>query len=543
MDSIRITGITAAGTHGVLDFEHKRAQTFVVDATLFLDLSAAGRTDALADTVDYGRIAKGVVAIIEGEHVDLIEKLAQRIADMILEFPEVAQTQVTVHKPGAPITVPFADVSVTIERGREIHHAVVALGGNLGDVEETLRDAVRRIDSLSGTQVSGVSPLYRTAAWGMPEGTPAFLNAVVTVRTRLTAEELLDGLHAIEAAHGRTREEHWGNRTLDLDIIDFDGRQSDDPDLTLPHPRAWQRAFVLVPWAALDPSADLPGLHGGPVSELAEGMLAEAAGDNASDGNDAEPPVELVARDWMSTNLGNAASSSHAAAHGRTDSAAAVPSAAAKDVTASKTGSTGREAANGKTVEACGPVKAGGGPAGSSGYAADAAPAVVSRRAIISMDSTDPQAERLFREAIVAVDSIPGNQVEGISPLYHVSHFEGPDAMAAVMQISSRLSAPELIGALGDIESTHDKALDLDLVDMEGVVCDEPHARVPWPTAREHAAVLAPWLDMDPDARLGKDPVSYLLALAPDADRVGLLSADWILGALPNNPHLSGGTA
>ena len=99
MDQIRLTGIRATGKHGVLDFEHERAQTFVVDATLFLDLAAAGRSDDLNDTVDYGAIAKGIVAIIEGEHVDLIEKLANRIVGMILGFPAVCRTQVTVHKP------------------------------------------------------------------------------------------------------------------------------------------------------------------------------------------------------------------------------------------------------------------------------------------------------------------------------------------------------------------------------------------------------------------------------------------------------------
>lgn len=71
---------------------------------------------------------------------------------------------------------------------------------------------------------------------------------------------------------------------------------------------------------------------------------------------------------------------------------------------------------------------------------------------------------------------------------------------------------------------------DLDLIDMEGVTCDEPDCKVPWPTARNHAAVLAPWLDMDPDARLGKDPVSFLLAMAPDTAQVGLLTDNWIIG-------------
>ena len=293
MDQIRLTGVRAVGKHGVLDFEHERAQTFVVDATLFLDLAPAGHSDDLHDTVDYGAIAKGIVAIIEGDHVDLIEKLVDRIASMILEYPAVARTQVTVHKPSAPIVVPFDDVSVTVERSREttsaasqVHHAIIAMGGNQGDVVATLRDAVRSIDGLASTQVTGISPLYRTDAWGMPDGTPDFYNAVVSVTTKLSAMELLRGLQRIEAEHGRVRTDHWTSRTLDLDIIDFDGQSSDDPDLTLPHPRAWQRAFVLGPWLALEPDAELPGEHAGSVAQL----LHESTD---------RDHIDEIADDWM----------------------------------------------------------------------------------------------------------------------------------------------------------------------------------------------------------------------------------------------------
>lgn len=157
-------------------------------------------------------------------------------------------------------------------------------------------------------------------------------------------------------------------------------------------------------------------------------------------------------------------------------------------------------------------------------------PGTAWHRAVVSLDSTLPEAERLFRSAIVSLDAIPGNEIEGISPLYHVSNFDGPDAMAAVVQLHTRLDARSLIGALGTIEVAHADQLDLDLVDMEGVVSDEPDCRVPWPSAAQRAQVLAPWFDMDPDARLGGDPVSFLLAMAPDAGRVGVLSDDWILG-------------
>lgn len=147
------------------------------------------------------------------------------------------------------------------------------------------------------------------------------------------------------------------------------------------------------------------------------------------------------------------------------------------------------------------------------------------------MDSTSTDAERLFREAIVAVDGLPGNQVDGISPLYHVSSFDGPDAMSAVIQIETKLGARALIAALGAIERTHDGAIDLGLVDMEHVTSDDPDCRVPWPSAKTRAAVLAPWMDMDPDATFDGDPVSFLLAMAPDAGMVGQLSDDWIIGA------------
>ena len=501
MDQIRLTGVRSVGKHGVLDFEHERAQTFVVDATLFLDLAPAGHSDDLHDTVDYGAIAKGIVAIIEGDHVDLIEKLADRIASMILEYPAVSRTQVTVHKPSAPIVVPFDDVSVTVERSREtasaasqVHHAVIAMGGNQGDMVATLRDAVRSIDGLASTQVTGVSPLYRTDAWGMPDGTPEFHNAVVSVNTRLSALELLRGLQRIEADHGRVRTDHWTSRTLDLDIIDFDGQESQDPDLTLPHPRAWQRAFVLGPWLALEPDAELTGDHAGSVAQL----LHESTD---------RDHIDEIADDWM---VGGSVGDGIADHADDTDNADDMgESYSAIDASDLPEGTAAAKAAASASVQS--------GPA--------------SRRAVISLDSPSTKAEQQFRMAIVALDGIPGNQVEGISPLYHVSQLDGlPDKMAAVMQISTRMGARDLIETLGNVEASISGDLDLDLIDMEGVTCDEPDCKVPWPTARNHAAVLAPWLDMDPDARLGKDPVSFLLAMAPDTAQVGLLTDNWIIG-------------
>lgn len=145
---------------------------------------------------------------------------------------------------------------------------VLALGANLGDPQATLRAAVVDLDRISGLQITDVSPLARTAAVGGPEQ-PDYLNAVVVARTNLAPRGLLHACQAIEYAHGRTREEHWGPRSLDIDIITYGPLTAAAEDLEVPHPRAHERAFVLEPWSQLKPDAVLPGLGGGPVAQLA----------------------------------------------------------------------------------------------------------------------------------------------------------------------------------------------------------------------------------------------------------------------------------
>jgi 2-amino-4-hydroxy-6-hydroxymethyldihydropteridine diphosphokinase len=146
---------------------------------------------------------------------------------------------------------------------------VLALGSNLGDRQDILQGAVDAIVGLPGVRVTAVSPVYETVPVGGP-AQPDYLNAIVLADAARPARELLDRLHEIEAAFDRVRMVRWGPRTLDIDVIDFGGERSDDPELTLPHPRAHERAFVLGPWRDVDPDAALPGR--GPVADL----LAEA---------------------------------------------------------------------------------------------------------------------------------------------------------------------------------------------------------------------------------------------------------------------------
>ncbi|MFD4993724.1 2-amino-4-hydroxy-6-hydroxymethyldihydropteridine diphosphokinase [Cellulosimicrobium cellulans] len=145
---------------------------------------------------------------------------------------------------------------------------VLALGANLGDAQQTLRDTITDLDRISGLEITEVSPLARTAAVGGPDQ-PDFLNTVLLARTRLSARDLLHACQAVEQAHGRVRDERWGPRTLDVDLIVYGTLTAVADDLELPHPRAHERAFVLEPWSQIDPDAVLPGLGGGPVAALA----------------------------------------------------------------------------------------------------------------------------------------------------------------------------------------------------------------------------------------------------------------------------------
>jgi len=258
-DRIALLGVAAVGHHGVLDVERHDGQPFVVDVVLELDLSTAGRSDSLADTVSYAEVAGDVMARITGAPVDLLERLAELIADDVLTRPLVDAVEVTVHKPQAPVGHPFSDVSVQIRRERGVP-VVLALGANLGDAFAVLTESVKDIAAIPGVRVTAVSPLVKTEPVGGPEQ-PGYLNAVLVGTTTMRSVELLQALHAVEARHGRTREVRWGARTLDVDLIQLGTpgtsleTRSDDPTLTLPHPRAHERAFVLAPWAMVDPGA------------------------------------------------------------------------------------------------------------------------------------------------------------------------------------------------------------------------------------------------------------------------------------------------
>ena len=332
---IALKGLGALANHGVYDFERDRNQRFSADIVMWVE--TAGTADDIAATVSYADIADEAMAVLTGTAVDLIETLAETIASHVMSHEGVVGTEVTVHKPDAPIDHPFADVSVTGRAGQteamplslslkgiyeaedgsvltgeieayeraqapspaeqeqsgalptrrdvQAAHAapahdatrpehlrsrrvVLAIGGNLGDVPVTLMHTVEALSYMEGFQIDDVSPIMRTKPVLAPGQAPQpdYWNAVVVGSAIATPDELFAQTSRIERELGRERHERWGARTVDIDIIQIEGLASSDPVLTLPHPRAKERAFVLAPWILCEPDAVLEGV--GRVSDL-----------------------------------------------------------------------------------------------------------------------------------------------------------------------------------------------------------------------------------------------------------------------------------
>ncbi|HEX7277045.1 MAG TPA: 2-amino-4-hydroxy-6-hydroxymethyldihydropteridine diphosphokinase [Acidimicrobiales bacterium] len=261
-DRIELRGLRVLGVHGALPEEQDRAQPFEVDLDVDVDLSVAGSSDHLSDTVDYGAVTAVAAAVVGGERFRLLERLAERIASSVTEVdPRIRAVTVTVRKLRPPLPADLTSAGVRIRRepvtrtgagtpesvtGSRKRRALIGLGSNLGDRRGILRMAVASLPD-----VVAVSPVYETEPVGGPEGQPPYLNLVVELSTRRSARELLQIGQQLEAAAGRVRAERFGPRVLDVDILLVDDEIVDQPDLTVPHPRMHERRFVLAPLADL----------------------------------------------------------------------------------------------------------------------------------------------------------------------------------------------------------------------------------------------------------------------------------------------------
>ena len=249
MDKIIVSGIEFFGYHGVLESEKKNGQLFSVDCKITLDTSLCG--DVLNKTVNYSEVACFIAEFSKSNRYDLIETLANELAKNILvKFPKIDSITLTVHKPNAPIPTKFSDVTLTVTRGWNVCY--LAVGSNLGDREKNLDTVWSEIEK--NPYIKGIckSDYIETKPYGVTDQ-PDFLNGAVIIKTILTPNELLRFCSETEKLCGRVRTRHWGERTLDVDILMYGDAVIFTDDLKIPHPEMHKRAFVLEPLAQIEP--------------------------------------------------------------------------------------------------------------------------------------------------------------------------------------------------------------------------------------------------------------------------------------------------
>lgn len=249
MDVIRIDNLKVFAYHGVFEEEKKNGQFFYVNARLTSDLKKAGMTDSLPDSTHYGEVCLQIEKSLTRENYDLIERAAEKtIEDILVHFPLIQEVTLELRKPDAPIPMDFASVSVEITRGW--HKTYIAFGSNMGNKEAYIKEAIQEFQDSIYFRNMKVSEFFVSAPYGGVEQ-ENFVNGVLETETMLEPYELLDFLHELEAKANRVRKQHWGPRTLDLDIIFYDDLILDEEHLQIPHKDMKNRDFVLVPLAGL----------------------------------------------------------------------------------------------------------------------------------------------------------------------------------------------------------------------------------------------------------------------------------------------------
>lgn len=249
MDCIRIDNLEIYAYHGVFESEKQAGQKFYVNAVLETDLKKAGRTDSLTDSTHYGEVCLQIKKSMTEKSYDLIERAAQKtVEDILLNFPLIQAVTLELRKPNAPIPMEFESVSVQLTRGW--HKVYVAFGSNMGEKETYINNAIQDLKNSIYFRNIEISDFFCSSPYGGVEQDD-FINGIIGMDTMLEPYELLDVLHELEAKANRVREQHWGPRTLDLDIIFYDDLVLDEKELQIPHRDMVNRDFVLIPLAQL----------------------------------------------------------------------------------------------------------------------------------------------------------------------------------------------------------------------------------------------------------------------------------------------------
>ena len=268
-DEIMIDNLEVFAYHGVRRDEKENGQTFYVNAVLYTDIRPAGREDDVSLSTNYSEICHFITNWMQETLYDLIETVAETLAEQILlNFAAIQGIVLESIKPHAPVGLPFESVSVRIERSW--HQVYLSVGSNLGDRAAFIKQGIDQLEEHLLIQVQKVADTVETEGYGFTDQ-PKFLNTAVKARTLLTPRELLDQLKLIEDSAGRTREVRWGPRTLDLDIVFYDKLIYEDDRLILPHVDMENRYFVLKPLSQLAPNFRHPIL-GKTVMQMLEAL-------------------------------------------------------------------------------------------------------------------------------------------------------------------------------------------------------------------------------------------------------------------------------
>ncbi|VEG27926.1 2-amino-4-hydroxy-6-hydroxymethyldihydropteridine diphosphokinase [Actinomyces howellii] len=633
-DRIRLTGLSARGYHGALPFERTEGQLFVADVTLDLGergTAVAAVTDTLSDAVDYGQVARAVVSVIEGEPVNLLETLAERIGEAALGFPRVVSVEVSVHKPQAPLDIAFDDVIVTISRTAE---TVVPEAGRTGLKAPAPVAAPLDLPPSPTTSQPSTSP--EAAAWASSAESAGSASSAGSLTSHAASPAAPSGFtsHAASPAAPSGFTSHAASPAAPSGFTShaaspaapsgFTSHASSPAAPSTPSPASQagpsfgQQASPAVPASPEAPASSPFGESGtysqswdsasatsAPAAPVSPAVAASApstpaVGQAPSFGQDPAPSAPA---------FGQAPSVEQAPAFGQDQSAPGfgqpgVPDAPASPAVAASAPSTPAfgQAPSVEQAPAFGQDQSAPGFGQPGVPAAPASPAVAASAPSTSAPSTsafgqapslgqppapapvpeppapvDPAIQRpaspvevvialggnvggvvaALRGAVGTLRETQGLTVTSVAPLARTAAAiddgvpEQPDFLNTVVLATTTLSPREVLAVCQGLEADAGRVrtgpqgprtLDADLITYEGVTLDTPELVLPHPRAAQRAFVLVPWAEADPFAEIGSQSVSALAEEAPDRDGVRWLALDWMdsdnLPALPTGQYV-----
>lgn len=250
IDKIIIHNLEVYAYHGVFPFEKEKGQKFFIFFEGYLDFHEAGKSDDLNLSVNYGELCEFITEKFTEKKYNLIESCIEMLAkNILLKFKLFQKVKIQIRKPYAPINLSVEYPAVEAIRGW--HKVFVGLGSNIGDCKKNINLAIQKMMS-NEIEIIKTSSIYKTKPWGVTEQ-PDFFNSVIEIKTLFTPLELLKLFQNIEKDLKRERIQHWGPRTIDIDILLYDDLITDLQELTIPHPYMTKRLFVLTPMCEISP--------------------------------------------------------------------------------------------------------------------------------------------------------------------------------------------------------------------------------------------------------------------------------------------------